>query len=170
MTIYNDDGSWHSLVVDAEVAKVFERYGILDERIKRKVVRNARERLAARATRDVSRLMIARALGAGWRPPSPALEPLADMPTPASLSTQERLIRWGSLRPEFSLRDAQRALGFETALDARVCLSGLVARGDIEVLAPPRRAGGGRLPSPHYRVVRPKVDDAQSFERTTHDR
>ena len=156
MTIYSDDSAWNPLAVDAEVEEILGKYGILDERLKQKVTREARIRLTERATKDVTRLMATRALSAGWRPPPTALEPRSDDPMPPPASVQDRVLRWASLRPDFSARDLQRAVDwFDCAADVRCCLNGLVARGELEVLAARRRPGGGRLPSARYRVVKP---------------
>lgn len=154
VTIYSDDDAWSPLVLQAEIELILERYGILDERLKRKVVRDARARLTHRAIRDVSRAMATHALGGGWRPPPSGFEPSLDTSLPVSASAQDRVLRWASLRSEFSLRDVQRAFDFfERAADVRSCLNGLVARGELEVLPLQRRANAGRLPSVRYRVI-----------------
>jgi hypothetical protein len=167
MTIYSDDGAWNPVIVDAEVDAILGRYGILSEGLRQKVVREARIRLTGRATRDVARLMAARALGAGWQPPSIAFEPLA-YAIPVTRSVQDRVLRWAAQRSDFSAREVQRAFDcFERAQDVRACLNGFVARGEIEVLATARRARTGRLPSPRYKVVR--TDTIQSFDAIPDD-
>jgi len=138
---------------DREMDEIFRRYGVVDDRRRARVIRVARARLLDRAIRDVSRLMVRRAMGEGWTPPPLPTEPWAD-PLPIGQATQDKLLRWASSRSDFSVRDVQRSTSwFAKAVDIRAALNGLVSRGLLEPVAVQRTRKHGRLPSPRYRVV-----------------
>lgn len=122
-----------------------------------------RRRLRGRVLYDLDRRIAARVrrtLESEWtfggRSPTVVEEPwIPKAPILAPDSVQGRVVRWSRQRADFSVRDLQRSFDwFETASDARECVSGLVARGLLEVVLPQRRPGRrGRMPDPRYRAV-----------------
>lgn len=165
MNTDGDPAAWGVPHSDPEIDRVLSRYGIRDEYQRRRVERLARAALTRRAVKDVTRVIQQRALEAGWSPPSAAREPMERLPLPTPTSVQDRVIRWARGREDFSVRDLQRACGwFETAVDVKTCLDGLVARGLLETMPSRRKRIRGRPPGPRYRATSPPVPavDARS--------
>ncbi len=99
---------WDQAVIEAEVAAIFRKHGVVERRLQQKILRRARFQLEDRATRDVARVLAQAALARGWRPPERPAEQYFDaMPLPAPDAVENKVLRWARCRGDFSVRDVE---------------------------------------------------------------
>lgn len=159
----------------AAVEAVLDRHGILDHDRRRRIHKETVRRFDERATCDAVRVLTSEALGQGWRPPPSSCDVYESgdvFPVPIRQVVFARVLCWIRERPDFSVRDVMRASDwFQTAADARAVVDGLVARGEVEILAPPLRWPGerGRRPGTRYRAVPGGSASEESGSSTTRE-